>query len=193
MNILLIDLQSLLRVREVRVSNKVRFAIWGGMIIGGLLVSKLLLDEVLIIRFNPLLSVSLGVVLLLIIMWVAGSTGRWLAQYGKISDSESFGDLSRLVKEGPYSCMRHPMHLFLSLFPISIGLIFSSPSMVLIVGPLETVLVLLMAVLIDEKESIERFKEEYIEYRKRVPAFNLNPQCLRLVFTRPSKKGKKNG
>ena len=169
----------------MRISNKVRFTIWGGMIIGGLLVSKLLLDEVLVIRFNTLVSISLGVIFLLIIKWVAGSTGKWLAQHGKISDSESFGDFSRLVKDGPYSCMRHPMHLFLSLFP--------SPSMVLIVGPFETVLVLLMAVSIDEKESIERFKEEYIEYRKRVPAFNLNPQCLRLVFTRPSKKGKRNG
>ena len=166
------------------IPNSVRFAVWALMVGGGAVASKAWLDTLIPVDLNPLISVPVGVGLLALIMWAARCTGRWLARYGK-AEGAGFGEISRLVREGPYSCMRHPMHLFLSLFPIAVGLIIVSPSMALVLGPAETVLVLLMAVTLDERESTERFGDEYLEYRKEVPAFNLRPSCLVKALREP--------
>ena len=134
------------------------------------------------------LSLPLGVLLLGVSAYAAGTAGKWLAALGKPSPSAGFGELSRLVREGPYSCMRHPMHLFLSLIPISVGLIAASPTMTFLVDPAETALILLMAVTVDEKESLSRFGMAYVKYRKEVPPFNLRPSCIAKCFVRPSKE-----
>lgn len=78
--------------------------------------------------------------------------------------------------------MRYPIHLFLSLTPIALGLITMNPGLAYIIGPVETLLILLMAITIDEKESIERFGEKYLNYRRIIPAINLNPKCLWLAL-----------
>ncbi len=166
------------------IPNKVRFAIWALMVGGGAVASKAWLDNLIPLSLTPLASSAAGAALLGIIMWAARCTGRWLARYGQ-AEGAGFGEISRLVREGPYSCMRHPMHFFLSLFPIAVGLLIASPGMALVVGPAETVLVLALAVTVDEQESIERFGEEYIKYRKEVPAFNLSPSCLAKALREP--------
>lgn len=81
------------------------------------------------------------------------------------------------------------MHFFLSLLPISIGLIIGSPTYAFVIGPLETLFILLMAIVVDERESIERFGEKYLEYKRRVRAFNPDPRCLaKALVKRPPKK-----
>ena len=131
------------------------------------------------------MSAPVGSLLLIVTIYVAGVTGKWLAAYGKSDPTKPFGEIDRLVREGPYSCMRHPMHLFLSLMPIEVGLISGSFIMTFIVGPLETLAVLVMALKLDEEESIERFGEEYLRYRNTVPAFNVRPSCIIKCFIKP--------
>ena len=157
------------------------------MLFGGLWGS-LEVDYSLRIHLPLIISASIGLILLGVTTYVAGVTGKWLATYGKSDPSKPFGEIDRLVKEGPYSCMRHPMHLFLSLMPIEVGLISGSFTMTLIVGPLETLTVLVMALKLDEEESIERFGEEYLRYRSRVPAFSLRPSCIIKCFIKPKNR-----
>ena len=116
-----------------------------------------------------------GVALLALVVRGASVAGRYLAVYGRGPDGRP---LSRLVREGPYSCMRHPMHFFLALFPEALALLAGSPAGALITGPTAAILTMVLAATLDEMESIERFGEEYLEYRRRVPAFNLSPSCL---------------
>ncbi len=54
--------------------------------------------------------------------------------------------------------------------------------MIFIVGPIETLIILIMAAKVDEKESTERFGNKYLEYKKIVPAFNFSISCLKKVF-----------
>ncbi len=168
------------------ISNRVRFAVWGLMILGGLLAS-FIADALMKWKFWWPLSIPTGLLLLGISSYAAGTAGKWLAVKGKPSPKARFGELTRLVREGPYSCMRHPMHLFLSLTPVGVGLIASSPTMTSIVGPIETIIILAMAVTLDERESLTRFGEEYVRYREEVPPFNLRPSCLAKSFVRPAK------
>ncbi|BEP17969.1 hypothetical protein PYJP_13210 [Pyrofollis japonicus] len=167
------------------ISNRLRGAAWLGMIIV-IVICGIVSKPVNIC--DPLWCRLLGAILLLISMRGAAVTGRYLAVYGNpIRRGRGPGEPTRLVREGPYSCMRHPMHLFLSLFPLSLGLL-ASTSCSIIVGVAEAVLVLVLAVTIDEKESITRFGKEYTEYRKKVPAFNLRPRCLlKALGRRPPK------
>ena len=166
------------------ISNRVRFTVWALLIFIGLLISKLILDEIIGLTCITILCVLTGFSLFIVISWVSSVTGKWLATYGK-GKEDKFGEIKRLVRLGPYSCMRHPMHLFLSLAPIAFGLIIASPSMTLIVGPLEMIIILILAVTIDEKESIYRFRNEYLKYRKEVPAFNLSFKCIVKAFKPP--------
>lgn len=166
------------------IPNSVRFAVWAILVGGGAAAGKLLLDPLIPVELNPITSIPAGAALLALIMWAARCTGRWLARYGK-GEGAGFGEISRLVREGPYSCMRHPMHLFLSLFPIAVGALIASPGMALVIGPAETALILAMAVTLDERESIERFGEDYLRYRGEVPAFSLRPSCLAKALKEP--------
>ena len=166
------------------IPNSVRFAVWGLMVGGGAVASKLWLDPLLPISLNPVVSVPAGIALLALVMWASRCTGRWLARYGKVGEA-GFGELTRLVREGPYSCMRHPMHFFLSLFPIGVGLLTASPGMAFVVGPAEMLTVLALAVTVDEQESIERFGDEYLKHREEVPAFNLRLSCLVKALKEP--------
>ncbi len=172
---------------RLTVSNRARFLVWIILIAGGIGVS-LYVDGSLGWSCPRLPCLIVGLILLEVILRAAAVTGRYLAVYGKSSSEKGFGEVDRLVDVGPYSCMRHPMHFFLSLLPISIGLLVGSPTYSFIIGPLETLFILVMAVIVDEKESIERFGERYLEYKRRVKAFNLDPRCLaKALGRRPPK------
>ncbi len=169
------------------VSNAVRAIVWVILIFGGYLLG-LHINNVFGLTCSPILCVLAGAVLFAIIVRAAAVTGRYLRVYGGENPSRKFSRIVRLVDKGPYSCMRHPMHLFPSLTPIAAGLLTANPGFAFIIGPLETILILAMAVFIDEKESIERFGEKYLEYRRKVPAINLNPKCLwKALAKMPSK------
>ena len=169
------------------VSNRIRFLVWIIMIAAGYF-GGLWINDLLDWSCPSIICIPVGLILLALIIRASSVTGRYLAVYGKKS-GKGFGEIDKLVTVGPYSCMRHPMHFFLSLFPIALGLLLVNPGMSFIIGPVEMILILSMAILIDEKESIERFGEEYLEYKSRVPAFNLHPRCLWLCLAhRPSRE-----
>ncbi len=172
------------------ISNRARFIIWLVMLFIGW-VAGYYITRIIGLPCSPL-CLLVGAALLIIILRASAVAGRYLAVYGKTGESRGFGDFRRLVREGPYSCMRHPMHLFLSLLPPAIGFLTLNPGMAYITGPVLTVSILVMALLIDEKESIERFGEEYIRYKDQVPAFSLDPRCLaKALLRRPPKNSSK--
>ena len=175
-----------------RVSNCVRLIIWIAMI--ALVVAASGLDTSLGLRLPgpPLAYRVAGLLLLLVVLRGAAVTGRYLAVYGRSGPHVPRGEPDRLVTVGPYSCMRHPMHLFLSLFPVSVALLLASPAS-LLVAVAETVMVLVLAVTVDERESLSRFGEEYRRYRERVPAFNPSPRCLWLGLARRPPKRRREG
>jgi protein-S-isoprenylcysteine O-methyltransferase Ste14 len=152
-----------------------------------IVVSGTVVDTVAGLNKLRVMHRAIGVLLLILVLRASSVTGRYLSAYGRSSPNLPRGTVDRLVTVGPYSCMRHPMHFFLSLLPPSIGLIIGSPSATMI-GLVETMLILALAVTVDEKESIEKFGAKYLEYRANVPAFNLSPSCLLKSLTKRPKK-----
>lgn len=75
----------------------------------------------------------------------------------------------RLVTEGVYSYMRHPQYS--GLFLITIGLLIQWPSLTtVIMWPILMIAYYRLAMR-EEREIERHFREEYVEYKKRVPAF----------------------
>jgi len=128
-----------------------------------------------------LLSLILGVALLKLVLNISRNTGRYLSRMGREGDIPKT-DTNKLVTEGMYGCMRHPMHLGLLFFPLSIALILGSPTFIFFLAPIEALLMILLIKIMEEPEAIRKFGDAYREYRKRVPMFSLRRDCIRLLL-----------
>lgn len=165
-----------------------RILVWLVMMVGGSALG-IFLDRLwfpLLQRSIPFhaSTIALGMPVLWLVMRISRNTGRMLAREGREGDLPR-GDTNRLVTEGVYSCMRHPMHLGLFLFPLSLALLIGSPSFILVIAPLEALFILTMVKLMEEPEAITKFGDAYREYQRRVPMFNLHPDCLRRLLRTP--------
>lgn len=170
-----------------KISNTVRALVWASLIAAVAAPAAYTHGECP----HTLACRLLGATLLALVLRASAVTGRYLAVYGKSSPDKGFGDIDRLVEAGPYSCMRHPMHFFQAWLPLSVALLAASPEAVMVALP-EAILVMVLAVTVDEKESIARFGEAYIEYRRRVPAFNPSPRCIaKALGPRPPRRIRK--
>ena len=121
-----------------------------------------------------------SVPLALAFLYATGTAGKYLKWYGGMMGPRD--KAKRLVREGPYSCMRHPMHFSQSLFLVFLGLSLSWCSF--IISLIFAIIIIIMAIKLDEKEALEMFGKEYLEYSKEVPAISLRPSCLLKLFIR---------
>ncbi len=127
---------------------------------------------------------TLGIFLLRAVVAVARNTGKTLAKYGKQGDVPRF-ETNKLVTRGVYSKMRHPMHLGLFFFPLSVAFILGSPTFIFIIAPLEAFAMFIMVKFFEEKEAVEKFGEEYENYMRNVPGFCFKPDCIKALFEEP--------
>jgi protein-S-isoprenylcysteine O-methyltransferase Ste14 len=123
----------------------------------------------------------LGLILLAAVLSVSRHTGRTLARYGRE------GDLPRLqtnvlVTVGPYKLMRHPMHLGLLFLPLSIALLFGSPSFIFCIAPAEIVMMFLLIKRFEEPEAIKKFGDSYRKYQENTPMFCLKISCIQALL-----------
>ncbi len=88
-----------------------------------------------------------------------------------------FPEESEVQDHAIYSVIRHPAYLSASL--MAVGGLFSRFSVYSILLALIVYLVLRNQISREEKELIERFGDEYIDYRKRVPTLLVRPSKFR--------------
>ncbi len=162
-----------------------RIALWI-LLLGGGLVAGRALDARWFgeLWFSPVwhaFSLALGMLLLWLVFRVSRNTGRTLARKGREGKLPRL-ETNRLVTDGIYDCMRHPMHFGLLFLPLALALMVGSPGFVFIIAPLEMLLMVFMVVTLEEAEVTRKFGQAYEAYRRRVPAFSLKPRCLRMLF-----------
>ena len=130
----------------------------------------------------------LGAAVLRFVLVVSRNTGRFLARLGREGDIPRM-ETNKLVTEGLYGCMRHPMHFGLLFFPWAAALLLGSPTFIIIIAPLEMLFMVVMIKAFEEPEAIRKFGDAYREYMRRVPMFSLRPACLRkLLEPQPKRK-----
>ena len=152
----------------------------GGAIIGLCLDSYLFYEWLISPIFHGF-SFIVGIYLLKLVVNCSRNTGRLLARLGREGDLPRM-ETNKLVMEGYYACMRHPMHFGLLFLPWALAFLIGSLSFVLIIAPLEILFMIIMIKLIEEPEAIKKFGNEYIQYQQQVPMFSFKPECLRALF-----------
>jgi len=160
----------------------IRFSLWAIMLLGGI-IGGYYIDNILFVDIHSnvlfhIISFLLGVFVLLLVTRISKNTGRTLAKYGRKGEVKRM-ETNVLAKEGIYKYMRHPMHLGLFLFPVSIAFLVASPSFILIISPIEILFMLIMIKLAEEPEAVRKFGDEYLEYKKQTPMFCLKIDCLK--------------
>jgi protein-S-isoprenylcysteine O-methyltransferase Ste14 len=170
------------------VSVILRLSLWFVFLFGGAALGFWLdtryFPRLLASPFFHLLAFVPGAVVLWLVVRVSRNTGRWLGQFGREGDLPRL-ETNRLVTTGPYGCMRHPMHLGLLLFPLTVALLLGSPSFVVIVAPAEMLLMVVLVRFVEEAEARRKFGDAYDAYCRTVPMFSLRPDCLRRLLTEP--------
>lgn len=162
-----------------------RIVVWIIMIFGGSIfgyyIDSLMFENAHNNVISHVVSLLFGVFLLFIVMRISKNTGRTLAKYGRK------GKLNRmqtniLTKQGVYKYMRHPMHLGLLFLPFAVAFLIGSPSFILIIAPVEIIFILIMIKFVEEPDTIRKFGDEYLEYKKQVPWFCFKMKCLKKLL-----------
>ena len=163
----------------------VRMLIWVVFLVGGSILGIWLdLQWFRTLFSNPfwhIVTLIAGIFLLRFVLRISRNTGRFLARIGREGDIPRM-DTNKIVTEGMYGCMRHPMHFGLLFFPWSIALIIGSTSFIFLIAPLEMLLIILLIKLVEEPGAIRKFGDTYREYMKQVPMFSLKSSCIKLLL-----------
>ncbi len=123
------------------------------------------------------ITFSIGVFLVCYGLLLNAVAGKTLKRFAHFDIKRGIRKSDKLVDFGIYSCMRHPA-LFGNIF-FTMGLAFLSSKLIVIMfsGWLAAAgLYFMMA--IEEKETLERFGEEYCEFLKRRKPFSFSVKCL---------------
>ena len=168
----------------MKASLRFRWIMWATLMGGGIILS--IITDFILRKHNFNISFYwegrlFGIALILISMLISRNTGKTLAKYGRKGDIPRL-ETNTLVRNGMYSCMRHPMHFGLMLIPFGIAFLMNSFSYICIYAPITTVVIIVMVKTIEEREALAKFGAAYEEYEKEVPAFNLSPGCIAKLF-----------
>jgi len=146
-------------------------------VVGGIVVDLALETEPF-----PIAVRLLGLVGILLAHFPLKRTGRLLKLWG---ESEEWGCTNRLIVTDLYRCVRHPHHVGVGVFMLSLGLLIGHPwSFLLVVVP-QWLWILGFLFLVEEKELLEKFGEDYEAYRRRTPMLFLNLRCAFQVLSAP--------
>ncbi len=113
-----------------------------------------------------------GIILAIILNSIAGRT---LKLYGHQIQTKKFSSPDKFVNIGIYSCMRHPGQFGNIILLVSITLL-SGKICALFFGGWLAFLGVLFILIVEEREAIIKFGDEYCEYIKKTPPFSL--KCL---------------
>ncbi len=121
----------------------------------------------LVFSNSNITSIIVGILIsisgILMRMVIQGYTGDWMR------GNQVGGEY--LLTEGPYSIVRHPFYL--ANFFIALGIVIISNFYLFITIPLFTFVFFIYYFIIvyeEEKYLLDKFKQEYVEYKKKVPA-----------------------
>jgi protein-S-isoprenylcysteine O-methyltransferase Ste14 len=102
---------------------------------------------------------------------------------GGAQEGESWLRTSAVVDSGVYAVVRHPMYLSFMLLILALMLI--SQHWLSVVFGIPIVILLYLAMGVEERSNIERFADDYKRYMQRVPRMNFMLGLVRLL----SRKG----
>ena len=152
-----------------------RLIIWLSLIIISIVVGLFLDLNLLGTKGFPFFIRIVGVIGMLLAHFLLKRTGKLLRKFGKC---ELWGWSTNIITHNIYRCVRHPHHLGVGLFMTFLALFIGYPITFFIITISQWLWVFLFVLFIEEKECLEKFGDEYLEYKKNVLMFIGNPVCI---------------
>ncbi|MBN2116428.1 MAG: isoprenylcysteine carboxylmethyltransferase family protein [Anaerolineales bacterium] len=109
-------------------------------------------------------------------------SGKLLSLLG---ESKEWGCTTRLVTGDIYQCVRHPHHMAVGIFMPSFGLLIGHIWSFLLISITQWMWIAAFLFLVEEKELVKNFGEEYKAYRRKVPMLFPKPLCVLHVLAKP--------
>ncbi len=167
-----------------------RIFVWIMFLFGGVFLGFYLDNKFFKFSYNNIwlhiIFFIIGLFILKIVLKISKNTGRTLAKYGRQGNIPRM-ETNRLVTNGVYNYMRHPMHLGLMLFPFAVAFLTGLLSFILIIAPIEVIIILIMIKFIEEPEAYKKFGKQYLDYIKQTPAFCLKKECIKALLSNVDK------
>ena len=160
---------------------RVRLILW--LVLAGVSVcGGVVTDVVLRTDAFPLWVRLLGLGGMLLAHFPLKRTGRLLRHMG---GAEEWGCTTQLVTTDIYQCVRHPHHVGVGVFMTCLGLLIGHEWSFLFITLTQWAWVMGFLYLVEERELVAKFGEEYKAYRRRVPMLLANPKCVVRVLREP--------
>jgi len=159
LSFLLSILESSGRIKDFEITGRVRLRNLLDFLMFFLRIPLPIADQ-LRIPAPPLLSMALGLIIMILGFYMMFSALR------KLMPFLMMGKEKRLLKEGVYGVVRHPLYLGDSIWPVGLSIMFRGLCS-LILTPI-WLLFYIATTFYEEKRLEEEFGEEYREYRRRV-------------------------
>ena len=160
---------------------RVRLILWLGLALASV-VGGVVTDFVLGTGAFPLWLRLLGLAGMVLVRFPLKRTGRLLRHLG---GPEEWGCTTKLVTTDIYGCLRHPHHVGVGVFMTCLGLLVGHWWSFFIITAVQWTWVVGFLYLVEERELMQKFGEEYEAYRRRVPMLFANPVCVLRVLSRP--------
>ena len=160
---------------------RVRLILWL-MLAGVSVCGGVVTDVVLRTGAFPIWVRLLGLGGMVLVHFPLKRTGRLLRQMG---GAEAWGCTTQLVTTDIYQCARHPHHAGVGVFMTCLGLLIGHWWSFLFITVTQWVWVMGFLYLVEERELVEKFGEEYKAYRRRVPMLLADPRCVVRVLSKP--------
>jgi protein-S-isoprenylcysteine O-methyltransferase Ste14 len=160
---------------------RIRLILW--LLLAGISVAGgILTDVILRTEPFPVFARLLGLAGMLLAHFPLKRTGRLLRLLG---EPEKWGCTSRLITTDIYQCVRHPHHIGVGIFMTCLGLLIGHRWSFLLISITQWAWVIGFLFLVEERELLENFGEEYEAYRRRVSMLLPNPLCVVNVLSKP--------
>jgi len=158
----------------------IRVILWL-LLSGASIATGIIMDIALETGSFPFVVRLLGLVGMLLVHFPLKRTGKLLRLWGK---TEKWGYTTRLVTVDIYRCIRHPHHLAIGMFMTFLGLLIGHLWSFLFIAVSQWVWVIAFLFLVEEKELVEKFGDEYRSYSQQVPMLLANPLCILRVLSK---------
>lgn len=142
-------------------------------------IAPVFLGLFFVLRFERALGIKSFIgfpvnLVLFFIFFITGAVIVWRAYTylviaGEGGPNPQLGGTKKLVTTGPYALVRHPSVVGKLFGVIGVGFLFNSAIFLLIVIPILLFCSVLYNRFIQEQGCVDKFKDEYLAYRKQVP------------------------
>jgi len=157
-----------MRRRSMKITMIWKFVFWPA--VWGLIFLPALFWAVSLQGWVLILARIAGSLLLLYSLFLASTGGRTLAKMAHQEAHETFWP-DRFTKFGIFSCMRHPMHMGLAIFPVAVAMILGLIAPILASG-WGVAAAFWFVLQIEEKDALNKFGSTYTDYMQDVPPFS---------------------